>query len=515
MSKKEFLCLAAVVAFAGALSFYRLSADNLWWDEAVNLIYAGQSLKGLSFSSIFIIPHAPLYFQLLHAVSLLGRSELVLRLSSAVFGTVSVAFFYLLAREVAGRAAAVTGSLLLAIAPIRLWYSQEATPHIMAFCLALAALFYFYSFSKRRRPGAFFLWMFFNVLSFYTTHHSLLLLPAQLVFLLLCGREIDGKVWKRFGLGAAVQAALYLPQVLNLCHSLAFLRSGFWIPPLDIGAPAYTLVNFFLGYGGTLAMSFLAFVVCVVLLARVFSARVPTDVRRLFLAFGAFPLLAVALAHAFIRVYIDRHNMLFLPAFFIAVSAGLVSIKGTAARFWTAFALSGTMALAAVNYYRNTMPLPAPSFGHSGVYIKRNVSEVVEYIRENMRPGDAVVDTSISLMGLLQYYFHDGTRIYYLCAAYDPYWTARMDAYRRGGPGGNEQCVDTLWGTLVYMDTPENETSALRLLPRRIWLLQSSWGRDGSLEENAGRSEEIVRSRYSFVRDIWINGVRISLYTKR
>lgn len=135
----ERLGLAAVLLIGLMLRLAFLDYKGLWLDEAVTLS------KALAQPSAIITAHdeahPPLYYLFMHFWVRLGQSEVLLRLPSALFGTLALPFLYGLSRAWIGREGALLATALLALSPLHIWYSQEARMYSLVPLLALAAVF--------------------------------------------------------------------------------------------------------------------------------------------------------------------------------------------------------------------------------------------------------------------------------------------------------------------------------------------------------------------------------------
>lgn len=130
--------LLLVAALAGVLRFWGIGAESLWLDEATSLVVADNppaAVVALTAEDI----HPPLYYLLLHLWLVFGRSEAALRSLSAVVGVLTAAAVYGLGRELLGERPAALGALLLATAPLHIWYSQEARMYALVTLWAVLA----------------------------------------------------------------------------------------------------------------------------------------------------------------------------------------------------------------------------------------------------------------------------------------------------------------------------------------------------------------------------------------
>ncbi len=167
-----------IIFILGLALFLRLIALNqsLWLDEGTTALVA-RDMTWIEFWGFLKADfHPPLYYIIVKAVSgLVGNySEIVLRMPSVVFGVLTVYLVYKIA-IIRKTNNAVLASLLMASAPLHIYYSQEARMYATAaFFVALA--FYFYL--KKQNLcllGAL-------ALAFWTDYMTIFVLP---VFLLM------------------------------------------------------------------------------------------------------------------------------------------------------------------------------------------------------------------------------------------------------------------------------------------------------------------------------------------
>lgn len=125
-----------------ALRLQRLSWQPLWWDEGYSVYFATESLSTMLRLTALDI-HPPLYYLLLHFwFNLVGHTgPESARLLSVLIGVLSLptmtwASLNLWPQQ---RKAALLATLLLAISPIHIYYSQEVRMYGLALLLTLSA----------------------------------------------------------------------------------------------------------------------------------------------------------------------------------------------------------------------------------------------------------------------------------------------------------------------------------------------------------------------------------------
>ena len=121
---KKNIILIGILILSTVLRFYRISSQSIWFDEAISFAYA--ELPFLDIISVVISDtQAPLYFLFLHFWMILGKSEFILRSSSAIFGIASTFLIYLLGKEIFNKRVGLIASFLISISPFTIYYSQE------------------------------------------------------------------------------------------------------------------------------------------------------------------------------------------------------------------------------------------------------------------------------------------------------------------------------------------------------------------------------------------------------
>lgn len=167
--------------------FLRLIGLNqsLWLDEAINVVYA-QSSDFWWFVTKYPIGdfHPPGWFAILWIWGqLFGFSEIAVRLPSVILGVTTVWLTYLLGRQLFNKKVALFASLLLAIAPLHIYYSQEARMYVFA-AFAASASFYFLNRLILKKSWAGLGYITSLVLVLYSDYLAYLVIPAQFIYLI-------------------------------------------------------------------------------------------------------------------------------------------------------------------------------------------------------------------------------------------------------------------------------------------------------------------------------------------
>ena len=123
--RKQFpLILICILAIF--LRFYRISSQSMWFDEALSLAYAQLSLLDI-IRMVISDTQAPFYYLFLHIWILLGESEFILRMSSAIFGIASVYLVYIVAEKIFDKRTGLISAFIISISPFNIYYSHIYT----------------------------------------------------------------------------------------------------------------------------------------------------------------------------------------------------------------------------------------------------------------------------------------------------------------------------------------------------------------------------------------------------
>jgi hypothetical protein len=140
--------LAAILLAALVLRIVGISDESLWIDEAASWGFSQMPIGELWRTLPDFEAHPPLYYTLLKWWAVAGgTSEAALRSLSAVAGTITVYFVFVIGRfAIADERSAQLGlcaAAIVALHPVQIYFSQEARPYAiqtLGVAMALAAL---------------------------------------------------------------------------------------------------------------------------------------------------------------------------------------------------------------------------------------------------------------------------------------------------------------------------------------------------------------------------------------
>jgi 4-amino-4-deoxy-L-arabinose transferase-like glycosyltransferase len=180
-----YLVLSAIISLGLFLRCFNIH-QGLWWDEIWSTLeYAGASTWWYTISQLgFYFNNHPLYSILCRlSISVLGVSELSVRLPSVIMGGAALTVLYFLARPLTGTVPALLGTFLLSISAFHIDHSSEARGYagLMLFGL-LATLFFFKALGK----GTLRNWLFFIVCTFLGFYSHIYMAQVSFVQVVCC-----------------------------------------------------------------------------------------------------------------------------------------------------------------------------------------------------------------------------------------------------------------------------------------------------------------------------------------
>ena len=196
-----------ILAVAAILRLIKID-QSLWLDEAINVL-ASQNYSFWGMITKYPIGdfHPPGYFALLWVWTRIGGvGEIWVRFPSVIFGVATIWLVYLLGKELFNKKIGILAAFLLAIAPLHIYYSQEARMYSLATFSATLSFYYFWKLINNDNRGNAVGYGISNILVLYSDYLVYLVIPAQIIFLLLFQRNSIKKIL--FPLGLAITTLL-------------------------------------------------------------------------------------------------------------------------------------------------------------------------------------------------------------------------------------------------------------------------------------------------------------------
>ena len=410
------LVMAAITLVAALIRLSHLGAESIWFDEAST--WAATRVPVKHFVRVLVEHEVspPLYFVLMKGwTSVAGDSEVVLRLPSALVGTLTVLILGWLSRGVVGAGPALAGSVLLALSPFHIWYSQEARSYALyTFLILLATIALAVAWESNQRQA----WLvyFLSLLAACYTHYfavyflvahasfvavaSLSSVRTSLAHQLLLSRR---RIWT---VGTATVGVVFLPWLILKSPRHPW-SGGNWIQQLWVNtAPLLqlweTTRSIFLGDWYPFAARNWVHLGIIILIG---GGMLPTlgkgNSNASGLRIGPMPLSTVVLVPSVVAwavsqfwpSMIPRYLIPILPAALILVGIGIWRIRSTALRVLVVSALAIGQILSLQHQIREHM--------------RPDVRGLSAYLRACAQPGDGLVVEEWYNTLVFRYYMRD------------------------------------------------------------------------------------------------------------
>ena len=496
------LCL--ILCLGACLRIYNLGSHNFWYDEVMSFYYLSQT----KLSDFIFFKQDQLYSLFLHLWSLFfGKSEFALRSLSTVFGVFSIPLIYKIGRLFFDRRVGLAGALILAISPIHIWYSQEARGYTLSTFLTMAMVYFLFLAAKKNKLC---LWIGFVLSSsaaLYTNYFCFYVLIATgALFFLKNYRHL---LWRWIASMGFIFVA-FLPLVPVFVKRIAEIRDVFWIPKPPLILIAVTFRNFNAGYNATpVVYFFTSLIFSSLFILGIYFCWKEKKHELITLCFLLFiPIIFTFLVSQITPVYLDRQLMLFSPFYYIIIAVGLISLRKKAIKIAVYCSITLLLAFCLNNYYALRMPMPLGH--HIGVYLKKPVKPAADYISKGFMQGDVIGYSGPSGHSLFYYLWdkiiNEKIDVYsfIIKSKLEPYWR------RRDGVCFGPNLITK---HIVILDDEQDPYKKLEEYDfKRLWLISSTYLRDGRLEQNAQGVRDWMQDHYAVLDRKEFDGMFIDLY---
>ncbi len=514
MRHRDHFRLLAIIALAFALRLPQLEFQPLWWDEGYSVFFATRDFWTMIERTAIDI-HPPFYYTLLQIwMSVVGKSDIALRLLSVLIGVVTIPLVYALAQRLfADKRIALVAALLFAISPFHIYYSQEVRMYGLVTLLGLASVYLCVQLlgmtpGTRASAGTALAFILVTTAALYTQYYAAFILAAEIVLVLAIYLVIDRRPinWCSFAsiwanpllhwlTAWSIIGLLYLPWIIYAGPRLdTYVTSKVNIEqyaPLDpITFLTQTLAAFSVGHltewtwlawGSTVLIGF-------VTLAIILDARQRGNAKTQLLPYPLLSLspsllvalyLIVPLAFSYLinlvfpfhPIRSERLLLIAAPAFYLISAIGIVSAWNLHARF-AGLGLALIALASAASLY--------------DFYI------VPRYAKDDYRPLIAELQTIAQP--------HDA-----LLAIY-PWQIGYLETYYTGAPLEMIETPNDAW--LKNPTLMHNELDAILKKNSRVWVpaLQTQ----GRVIEDA--IDNYLRTRTYSIIDNWHGTTRLELF---
>jgi uncharacterized membrane protein len=223
------IVLAAVVGTV--VRWWAIGRTSLWWDEGYSLWLSQFSLREI-WRGVAADTSPPLYYFLLHAwIRLFGISEFALRSMSALFETLSIPVFLLIARRVLQDKLPIAAAIwLYALSPFQAQYSRDARFYGALCFFTLIGVYSLIEFLETRSYLPFVALIISSATALYIHNMMFFYLPGLAVLWMVypSGPKFARRIVDGLLCGLAV-FLLFLPWLANLIAQTKLVGKSFWI----------------------------------------------------------------------------------------------------------------------------------------------------------------------------------------------------------------------------------------------------------------------------------------------
>ncbi|MEM7331904.1 MAG: glycosyltransferase family 39 protein [Chloroflexota bacterium] len=395
LSGREHQIVLGVTVVALLLRLYKLGDHSFWFDEGREILRIQTPWPELLFISDGADP--PLFRLIHHPISLLTSSEIWLRMPAVLFSVTAVYLAFVWLNQLKRPRLGLMTAVLLAIAPVQIYYAQEVSQYSMTVALTLLLLITFERAGKHGRLRDWILLTVTCIISIYSYYGLAWLFP---VFDL----DLAWRTWKK----------------RSRQQAIGFLAFHLWL-----GASIFVLYNFYLAEQfarvtrnekvsavfvnpGLMAslrrLDTQLFSEFATFLTTPFSLGAPDIVTWFFIALFFFGLLALSrhqnqahlsilLVSLFLAIYVaygygfypfgHRYGLLLSPLIFTAVSAGILWL-------WT-WRPAGMISFALVIFIFIAFLPNLPFSPNPWLRLPReNIRPAVQHMNERLAPSDHI-----------------------------------------------------------------------------------------------------------------------------
>jgi mannosyltransferase len=223
----QYLLLTSIVLLALVLRLYKLGEWSFWGDEMFTLRNAQNVFADFLNTS-------PITFVLTHySIAIFGLSEWSARLGPALIGVITVPVLFFMVRKMFGVNIALIFTILLAVSPWHLYWSQNARFYAAILLLYSLTLFFFYLWVENREKKYLVLSTVFLAVGIWEKMSVLFIVPVLLMFLILNG-GVPSKDKIKKNLRYIVFFGIFLLAVISL-FARPLLADPFLILNLNFG----------------------------------------------------------------------------------------------------------------------------------------------------------------------------------------------------------------------------------------------------------------------------------------
>ncbi len=479
-NQKISMVLFLILIFSFFLRIYRIDYHRVWYDEVRSIATA----EKISSKEGFFAYYKPLYFLILKLwINLFGIDVTLLRLLSVIFAIISIIFIYRIGCLIINSRLGIISAFLLSISCFHIYHSQQVRH--FTFLVMLCVLSYFYLLKIWQGRNKFFLYnTFLNILIIFTHPYGLSVVLAQNLCIFLVFNRKKIKRWFSY------QSIIFLSCIIWFIFSDrdTMVKNTWWIKvphfnniietlhTFSYGGPRYGLDDFQIVFNFPIIINLIFLIFAVFLIFG--SIKLFGKHRRAFyflLGWLIIPILsAYIFSLLFFPVYLIKHLIICLPAFYLLVGVGICELRRKL-----------LVCLVVVSIFLlNIYPLKV-------IYVEDysiDWEKATEFLKNNIKPFDAILISPVCQLNSFLYYFRPHKRGF----------LKDLDTYGKVLNGNIVEVFKERDNLILGLKQNQNRNIAdfkkeilekINILKKyfegeNVWLLVDRWTDQGSDEEN-------------------------------
>lgn len=231
LSPKELILLLVIFLSGLFLRIYDLSVESIWVDEGYSIRVATLDVFQIWEVSADDI-HPPLYYILLHFwINVWGASEFSTRFLSLIFGFLAIIMIYKVGKLLFSKEVGFISSLLLAVSPFHIRYSQEVRMYSLMTILTLFSFYFFIKLLNERNRIDLIGYLLSSSLLMYTHIFGFFTIIAQNIYVVsifILSKKAYKLNVKKWTLLQIVLIILYAPYIEEILVKLTRVQRGIW-----------------------------------------------------------------------------------------------------------------------------------------------------------------------------------------------------------------------------------------------------------------------------------------------
>ncbi|TYT24038.1 flippase-like domain-containing protein [Dictyoglomus thermophilum] len=415
--KSSLLFIITIIGFL--LRIFKITERSLWLDEAITAQVSQSGILGIILNRSQTGIHPPLYFILVYFwTRIFGDSELALRSLSMIFGVLSIPLLYKLVKKIFDETTALISSLIFALSPFLIYFSQEARMYPLFTFLALLSLNYTYDlsnkeFSKKNLIKL----LIINSLLLYIHFFSSLLIIAENIFFLICHRK-NLKNIKNWIIIQFITLFIFSPWLyVILTRNTPEVYQG--AQKLSLFTIKVSFYQFFFGFARSFIERLnLHYYLSIIFLGLIFLGLLPPYENKkgilLNILYFFLPFITLIIISSFGKsFYSSRYLSPFVPALFILMARGIKKFKYLPITTLIIIFIIGIYSVLNVSYFLHIAQLNRPW------------RDVVGYIHENSQEDHIVLISEHYYYRPFEYY--NRGRLSYIPVNPDFFYPEKME----------------------------------------------------------------------------------------